>query len=90
MVEAIAILTAIHAELQYAVNAIVGHLDEYNPKLLPGIPALPEALARAGVCVCLVTGNLQDIGWLKMEKAGLKHCFVTGVDVITHWLWRCS
>lgn len=61
--------------------AIEGNMDSYAPDLLPGIPAFPEALAREGVCVGLVTGNLEPICWLKMKKAGLDHCFITGMCV---------
>ena len=31
--------------------------------------------AREDVVVCLVTGNLQPIGWTKMEALGIKHLF---------------
>ncbi len=36
-------------------------------------------LARRGVPVGLVTGNLTRIGWKKMERAGLRHYFQFGV-----------
>lgn len=64
--------------MAYAEDAVHHHMPKYTPKLLPGIPALPKALGSAGACVCLVTGNLEAIGWLKMEAAGLKNLFVTG------------
>ena len=68
-----------HSCAQYATEVINEHMGNYEPKLLPGIPDLPRALGEAGACVALVTGNLEEIGWLKMEAAGMKNCFVTGV-----------
>lgn len=45
-------------------------------ELLPGVKELLEALKdRGDVAVCLVTGNLEPIGWGKMEALGIKHLF---------------
>lgn len=45
-------------------------------EVLPGVVELLKALQRRGDCVtCLVTGNLERIGWLKMQACGLKHLF---------------
>lgn len=73
---------------QAAVEAIEGNMDSYDPDLLPGIPAFPEALAREGVCVGLVTGNLEPICWLKMKKARLDHCFIAGMLVRVGLQWN--
>ncbi|PSC72331.1 haloacid dehalogenase [Micractinium conductrix] len=45
-------------------------------ELLPGVQALLEALAaRSDVAVGLVTGNLEPIGWAKMDALGIRHLF---------------
>jgi phosphoglycolate phosphatase len=45
-------------------------------ELLPGVEALLEDLAaREGVVQGLVTGNLQPIGWRKVETLGVAHHF---------------
>ncbi|KAL3142771.1 hypothetical protein ABBQ38_003071 [Trebouxia sp. C0009 RCD-2024] len=43
---------------------------------LPGVKQLLQELKdRDDVLTCLVTGNLQPIGWAKMEALGIKHLF---------------
>ncbi|XP_078166522.1 uncharacterized protein LOC144561433 isoform X1 [Carex rostrata] len=44
-------------------------------EVLPGIKYLLEALSSKGVPVGLVTGNLEDIAWIKMEGLGLRKHF---------------
>ncbi|WIA15404.1 hypothetical protein OEZ85_002060 [Tetradesmus obliquus] len=45
-------------------------------ELLPGVKALLEALkARGDVASCLVTGNLEPIGWGKMAALGIESLF---------------
>ncbi|KAL4452286.1 hypothetical protein ABPG75_007948 [Micractinium tetrahymenae] len=45
-------------------------------ELLPGVRELLEALAaRSDVSICLVTGNLEPIGWAKMDALGIRHLF---------------
>ncbi|KAL4857292.1 Eukaryotic translation initiation factor 2 subunit alpha [Chlorella vulgaris] len=45
-------------------------------ELLPGVLPLLNALAaRPDVAVCLVTGNLEPIGWAKMDALGVRHLF---------------
>jgi phosphoglycolate phosphatase-like HAD superfamily hydrolase len=47
-------------------------------ELLPGVLPLLQALAARGdVAVCLVTGNLEPIGWSKMDALGIRHLFST-------------
>ena len=66
-------------ELQRAmVDHFMEHVDHAGDGLevLPGVVALLEALRRRDdVAVCLVTGNLQAIGWAKMEALGIKRLF---------------
>lgn len=43
---------------------------------LPGVKQmLEELMARGDVLTCLVTGNLEPIGWAKMQALGLKQLF---------------
>ncbi|HKS73159.1 MAG TPA: HAD hydrolase-like protein, partial [Terriglobales bacterium] len=44
-------------------------------------PAIPEALAllrEKGKLLGLASGNLESVGWLKVEAAGLRHFFSFG------------
>jgi phosphoglycolate phosphatase-like HAD superfamily hydrolase len=47
-------------------------------KTCPGVRALLGRLARRGVLLGLVTGNVPRIGWKKLERAGLKQYFRFG------------
>eukprot|EP00887_Chlorella_sp_A99_P007702 scaffold20.g7702.t1 len=45
-------------------------------EILPGVVELLTALqAREDVAICLVTGNLEPIGWTKMAALGIEHLF---------------
>ncbi|PKA54726.1 hypothetical protein AXF42_Ash000561 [Apostasia shenzhenica] len=44
-------------------------------EVLPGIPALLDALSSKGVVIGLVTGNLEEIAWMKMEGLGIRKFF---------------
>lgn len=44
----------------------------------PGVLDLLQALTDAGVTIGVVTGNLQAIGWKKLELAGLRNHFHVG------------
>src|SRR5215472_17686909 len=47
-------------------------------KHCPGVVPLLERLARRGILLGLVTGNLTRIGWRKLERAGLRPYFPFG------------
>lgn len=47
-------------------------------RVCPGVPQFLNALKGQGGVMGLVTGNLTEIGWKKMELAGLRHCFAVG------------
>jgi phosphoglycolate phosphatase-like HAD superfamily hydrolase len=47
-------------------------------KVCPGVRHLLARLQRRGVVAGLVTGNLTDIGWKKLERAGLRKYFRFG------------
>ena len=48
-------------------------------RVCPGVRRLLARLRRAGVPMGLVTGNFTRIGWKKVESAGLREHFRTGV-----------
>jgi phosphoglycolate phosphatase-like HAD superfamily hydrolase len=56
--------------------------NELNPAdtidLLPGVQDLLEALKKQGAYIGLVTGNLEEIAWGKLKKAGIAHYFTFG------------
>jgi phosphoglycolate phosphatase len=47
-------------------------------KHCPGVVPTLEKLARRGILLGLVTGNLTRIGWRKLERAGLRRYFQFG------------
>ena len=49
-----------------------------HDKHCPGVSAVLEKLARRGMLLGLVTGNLTRIGWRKLERAGLREHFRFG------------
>jgi len=51
---------------------------ELTDKHCPGVTPLLERLARRGILLGLVTGNLTRIGWRKLERAGLRKHFRFG------------
>ena len=52
------------------------HLAGEGLEPLPGVVELLTKLsARPNTLTCLVTGNLEPIGWLKMQHLGLYDCF---------------
>ncbi|KAL4538574.1 hypothetical protein Ndes2526B_g03129 [Nannochloris sp. 'desiccata'] len=70
------------ARLPEMQEAMISHFLEHKDRaaagleVLPGVVELLTALQkRDDVAVCLVTGNLEPIGWMKMDKLGIKHLF---------------
>lgn len=47
-------------------------------QVMPGIPEVLGHLQRKGAVLGVATGNLEAIGWLKVEIAGLRHWFSFG------------
>lgn len=69
-------LTRIMEAVQYyyAVNC----REDFSQKLCPGVTETLEMLARNGVPMGLVTGNLSAIAWRKLENARIDHHFTFG------------
>ena len=51
---------------------------EMHPMLMPGVKETLQHLADRGAILGLATGNLEMIGWIKMERAGLREWFRFG------------
>jgi phosphoglycolate phosphatase-like HAD superfamily hydrolase len=49
-----------------------------HEKHCPGVAPVLEKLTRRGMLLALVTGNLERIGWRKLDRAGLKGYFRYG------------
>lgn len=47
-------------------------------EVCPGIPGLLETLGERGKILGVVSGNLESIGWKKVEAAGLREFFAFG------------
>lgn len=52
--------------------------DQLRPELCPSIPELVSQLHSSGKLLGVASGNLERIGWLKLEKAGLRQMFSFG------------
>ena len=73
-------------QIRAAMPAVLRAAEAYYlrvcPPLLdkhcPGVVPVLERLARRGVLLGLVTGNLTRIGWRKLERAGLRNYFRFG------------
>ncbi|MCD4740553.1 HAD family hydrolase [archaeon] len=62
-----------HMEKYYITNMQKGELEA-----LPGTKKLLEQLKQKNVTLGLVTGNIEAIGWKKLEDVHLKHYFSFG------------
>ena len=52
--------------------------SELDPLVLPGVSQVLEHLARKGALLGMASGNLEAIGWIKIEVAGLGEWFRFG------------
>lgn len=70
---------AINAALPEIVERMCAEVgrtrEQLNPELCPTIPDLLQHLRNGGKALGVVSGNLEPIGWLKLETAGLKQLF---------------
>jgi phosphoglycolate phosphatase-like HAD superfamily hydrolase len=57
---------------------VAGRKHEMHPMLMPGVEDTLQYLADRGAILGLATGNLEMIGWIKMERAGLREWFRFG------------
>ncbi len=64
--------------IRHAQRIYVSSVPNLQRKTCPGVRHLLRRLAKEGVVLGLVTGNLTRIGWRKLERAGLKEYFRFG------------
>src|ERR1051326_1058934 len=52
--------------------------NQMQPEVCPGIPALLARLHSQGTLLGVASGNLEEVGWAKLEAAGLRDYFQFG------------
>jgi phosphoglycolate phosphatase-like HAD superfamily hydrolase len=52
--------------------------EQLNPELCPSILELIGHLQARGKLLAAASGNLETVGWLKLEKAGIRQMFAFG------------
>jgi phosphoglycolate phosphatase-like HAD superfamily hydrolase len=68
----------IAAILDAMCASVVERRHELDPILMPGINEALRHLANRGALLGVATGNLEMIGWIKIEAAGLREWFRFG------------
>jgi phosphoglycolate phosphatase-like HAD superfamily hydrolase len=68
----------IEAILEAMRLAVTERRDEMDLVRMPGVEQTLDHLARRGALLGLATGNLEMIGWIKVERAGLREWFRFG------------
>ena len=58
--------------------SVLERRHELDPILMPGVPEVLGHLANRGALLGVATGNLETIGWIKIEAAGLREWFRFG------------
>jgi phosphoglycolate phosphatase-like HAD superfamily hydrolase len=66
------------AILEGMCNSVVGRRHELDFIVMPGVKEALNHLARNGALLGVATGNLEMIGWIKIEQAGLREWFCFG------------
>ena len=66
------------AILEGMCHNVSGRRDEMNPVLMPGVKDTLKYLADRGATLGVATGNLEMIGWIKVERAGIREWFRFG------------
>jgi len=59
-------------------NCVAERRHELDLYLMPGVEAVLRHLAAKGALLGVASGNLEAIGWIKIEKAGLREWFHFG------------
>jgi phosphoglycolate phosphatase len=66
------------AILEAMRNCVAERRHELDPLVLPGVNEVLHYLAQKGALLGVASGNLEAIGWIKIEKAGLRQWFRFG------------
>jgi phosphoglycolate phosphatase-like HAD superfamily hydrolase len=68
----------VEAILEAMRQTVSERRGEMKLRLMPGIEDALRHLARKGALLGVATGNLEAIGWIKIEEAGLRQWFRFG------------
>jgi phosphoglycolate phosphatase-like HAD superfamily hydrolase len=66
------------AILESMRNCVAERRHELDPIVMPGVAEVLRHLAQKGALLGVASGNLEAIGWIKIEKAGLREWFCFG------------
>ena len=73
-----AISEALPRIVQQMCAEVARNREGLRPELCPSIPELIAHLHGLGKLLGAASGNLETVGWLKLEKAGLRPAFAFG------------
>ena len=68
----------VDAILENMCQNVVGRRNEMQLVLMPGVEDTLRYLADRGATLGVATGNLEIIGWVKVERAGIREWFRFG------------
>ena len=68
----------VEAILEAMRQTVAERRHEMEPVRMPGVEEALACLARRGALLGVATGNLEIIGWIKIEEAGLREWFRFG------------
>lgn len=66
------------AALQVVCREVSANASRITPTVCSAIPELLDELKASGKLLGLASGNLESVGWLKVEAAGLREFFSFG------------
>ncbi|HEY1807672.1 MAG TPA: HAD hydrolase-like protein [Acidobacteriaceae bacterium] len=66
------------AVLRAMCAKVMERRKQLQPLIMPGVEATLAHLQKKGALLGVATGNLEEIGWLKIENAGLRSWFSFG------------
>jgi phosphoglycolate phosphatase-like HAD superfamily hydrolase len=70
--------TKLPQALEMMCAEVERHADQIRPELCPSIAEMLACLHAEGKLLGVVTGNLERIGWSKLERAGIRKYFDFG------------
>lgn len=70
--------SALPKALQIVCREVEANHKQIAPAVCPGIPDILKLLAGSGKLIGVASGNLQSVGWHKIEAAGLRDFFSFG------------
>ena len=68
----------LEAILEAMRHAVAERREEMDIRLMPGVKDALDHLARKGALLGVASGNLETIGWIKIEQVGLREWFRFG------------